>query len=157
MWIEGVTTTSSSSQHGLPAEHIVLCPGWEMCHFKPSLKEFIFFVFVKVYIADVFFCRWYTYVWPMFGLMLRFYDSVFVCILEGPFISEVTTSRSSLNMDLKFFSMWDHSLDCFWLFLFRKSLVLGSCGMFSLKEAGLFICYQPTSATDSVWTLTYYR
>lgn len=67
MWIEGVTTTSSSSQHGLPAEHIVLCPGWEMCHFKPSLKEFIFFVFVKVYIADVFFLQMVhvcmAYVW----------------------------------------------------------------------------------------------
>ncbi len=27
-----------------------------------------------------------------------------------------------------------------------------SRGVFSLQETGLFICYQPTSATDSVWT-----
>ncbi len=32
-------------------------------------------------------------------------------ILEGLFIGEVTTSWSSLNMDLKLFSIWDHSLD----------------------------------------------
>ncbi len=56
-------------------------------------------------------------------------------------------------LDLKLFSTWRHSLDYFRLFLVRKSLVFESCGMFSLQEVGLFICYQPTSAMDSVWTL----
>ncbi len=106
-----------------------------MCQFKPSLKEFFFFssLFKSVH-CWCFLQRCYMYVWPMFGLML----SVFVCILEGLFIGEVTTSWSSLNMDLKFFSTWDHSLDYFWLFLVRKSLVFESCGMFSLQEVGLF-------------------
>ncbi len=41
------------------------------------------------------------YVWPTFGLMLI--GSLFVCILEGLFIGEVTISWSSLNMNLKLF------------------------------------------------------
>ncbi len=44
----------------------------------------------------------------------------------------------------------DCSLDYFWLFLVRKSLVFESCGVFSLQEFGLLICYQPTLAMDSV-------
>ncbi len=36
-------------------------------------------------------------------------------------------------------------------------IVFESCGVFSLKEVGLLIYYQLTSAMDSVWTLMYYR
>ncbi len=32
--------TSSSSQHGSPAEHNVLCPGLEMGHFKQVKRVF---------------------------------------------------------------------------------------------------------------------
>ncbi len=58
---------SSSSQYGSPAEHIVLCPGWEMYHFKLILvlKSCCFFLFKSV-IADVF-CRDGT---CMYGLHL---------------------------------------------------------------------------------------
>ncbi len=72
-------------------------------------------------------------------------------------IGDATTSWSSLNMELKLFSTWDHCLYYVWLFLVRKSLVFESCGVFSLQEVGFFICYQPSSAMDSVWTLMYYR
>ncbi len=73
-------------------EHIVLCPGWEMCNFKPSLK-FFFSFYLKVYIADV------------------FAEMLHVCMAYVWIDAKVTTSWSSLNMDLKIFSMWDHSLD----------------------------------------------
>ncbi len=37
-----------------------------------------------------------------------------------------------------------------WLLLVRKSLVFESCGVFSLQEFVLLICYQPITAMDSV-------
>ncbi len=60
----------------------------------------------------MFFCRNVT---CMYGLYVWIYAKnlrQFICmILEELFIGEVNTSWSSLNMDLKLFSMWDHSLD----------------------------------------------